>query len=198
MKHILEQMREFCYARYFKRSRIQEKTILYQAYRNIIMAGNPYGIFRRLMEDPEYKDYTHIWVYRNEQNRKDDTFQKYSACPNVRYVKIRTRQYFQYLASCQFLISNAALPSYWVKKEGQIYINTWHGTPLKTLGKKCKGQQSFFHKKRPEKFLFLRLYGHAQPLYHRTDDGSLRLKGSVLWKNVRRGLPQNGSGYSYG
>ncbi len=138
MKHILEQMREFCYARYFKRSRIQEKTILYQAYRNSIMAGNPYGIFRRLMEDPEYKDYTHIWVYRNEQNRKDDTFQKYSACPNVRYVKIRTRQYFQYLASCQFLISNAALPSYWVKKEGQIYINTWHGTPLKTLGKNAK------------------------------------------------------------
>lgn len=133
-----EKKKQFWYARYYKHAKIQEKTVLYQAYRNNIMGGNPYGIFSRLMEDPDYKDYTHVWVYKQDQSLEDDTFQKYSGCPNVVYVKNGARKYYKYLASCQFLISNAAFPAYWVKKEGQTYINTWHGTPLKTLGRQAK------------------------------------------------------------
>ena len=37
--------KQFWYAYYYKHSLIQEKTIMYQAYRNNIMGGNPYGIF---------------------------------------------------------------------------------------------------------------------------------------------------------
>ncbi len=130
--------KQFWYAWYFKYARIREKTVLYQAYRNNIMGGNPYGIFCELMGDPEYKDYTHIWVYKNEENLEDDTFQKFSEYPNVIYVKNGTEEYYRSLASCEYLISNAAFPQYWIKKKGQVYINTWHGTPLKTLGRQAK------------------------------------------------------------
>lgn len=137
-KKIANGLKPLWYARCFKHSKIMEKTILYQAYRNCIMAGNPYGIFCRLIDDPAYRDFTHIWIYRDDENLNDNTFQRYGGRPNVLYVKSQSREYFRYLATCQYLISNSALPSYWVKKEGQIYINTWHGTPLKMLGRDAK------------------------------------------------------------
>lgn len=135
--------KQFWYAGYLKKMRVQEKTVLYQAYRNNIMGGNPYGIFCELIKNPKYKEYKHIWVYKNEENLNDDTFQKYSSYPNVIYVKNGTKQYYKYLASCKYLISNAAFPLYWIKKEEQIYINTWHGTPLKTLGRQAKDRNLF-------------------------------------------------------
>lgn len=39
--------------------------------------------------------------------------------------------YVEALASCKYLINNVTFPQYFIKREGQIYINTWHGTPLK-------------------------------------------------------------------
>lgn len=111
----------YWYAHYFRCAKIQRNTILYQAYRNNIMAGNPYAIFRELIDRPEYKDYLHIWVYTAERNMRDDTFQKYSSMPNVIYVKKSdVRSYAKYLASCQFLVSNSALPSYW--KIGRAHV----------------------------------------------------------------------------
>jgi CDP-glycerol glycerophosphotransferase len=41
----------------------------------------------------------------------------------------------KYLATAKYLINNTTFPSYFNKRDGQIYINTWHGTPLKHMGK---------------------------------------------------------------
>ena len=41
--------------------------------------------------------------------------------------------YFFYLARSQYWIVNCKLPMYVLKKENQIYLQTWHGTPLKKL-----------------------------------------------------------------
>ena len=42
--------------------------------------------------------------------------------------------YFFYLARSQYWIANCKLPMYVLKKKNQIYLQTWHGTPLKRLG----------------------------------------------------------------
>ncbi len=47
-------------------------------------------------------------------------------------------EYVQLLASAKYLINDTTFPYYYIKKEGQVYLNTWHGTPLKTLGKMVK------------------------------------------------------------
>ena len=44
-------------------------------------------------------------------------------------------EYMRLLASAKYLINDATFPSYFIKKEGQIYLNTWHGTPLKAMGR---------------------------------------------------------------
>ena len=43
-------------------------------------------------------------------------------------------EYMKILESVQFLITEVYFPESWIKKDGQMYINIWHGTPLKKLG----------------------------------------------------------------
>ncbi|MCY1024867.1 CDP-glycerol glycerophosphotransferase family protein [Mammaliicoccus sciuri] len=45
-----------------------------------------------------------------------------------------SNDYLYYLAKCKYIINNATFPAYFIKKPSQIYINTWHGTPLKFMG----------------------------------------------------------------
>lgn len=123
------------FANYYLSCLIKEKTIYYHSYRSSIMAGNPYAIFKYLMEQDEFKEFEHIWVYKDNDTLKYDTFSRYLNCSNVRFVKQGSEEQIKALATCQYLFENAALPDYWQKKEGQIYINTWHGTPLKSLGR---------------------------------------------------------------
>lgn len=42
--------------------------------------------------------------------------------------------YIKILESVRYLITEVYFPDSWIKKDGQTYINIWHGTPLKKLG----------------------------------------------------------------
>ena len=50
--------------------------------------------------------------------------------------------YMELIETAQFLLTEVYLTAAWVKKEGQMYINIWHVTPLKKLGlaKNAKGK----------------------------------------------------------
>jgi CDP-glycerol glycerophosphotransferase len=45
-----------------------------------------------------------------------------------------TRHWAETVRSAQYLINNANFPFYFRKQAGQIYVQTWHGTPLKKVG----------------------------------------------------------------
>ncbi|WP_211878089.1 CDP-glycerol glycerophosphotransferase family protein [Pseudarthrobacter albicanus] len=49
-------------------------------------------------------------------------------------VLIGSRLWYQLLSEVRILINNNNFPFYFRKREGQVYIQTWHGTPLKKLG----------------------------------------------------------------
>lgn len=49
-------------------------------------------------------------------------------------VLIGSRLWYQLLTETRILINNNNFPFYFRKREGQVYIQTWHGTPLKKLG----------------------------------------------------------------
>ncbi|WP_247826370.1 bifunctional glycosyltransferase/CDP-glycerol:glycerophosphate glycerophosphotransferase [Arthrobacter antioxidans] len=49
-------------------------------------------------------------------------------------VLIGSRLWYALLAGARLLVNNNNFPFYFRKREGQTYIQTWHGTPLKKLG----------------------------------------------------------------
>ena len=44
-----------------------------------------------------------------------------------------SREYFELLGRARYLMVNASLPYFFRKREGQVYFQTWHGTPLKQI-----------------------------------------------------------------
>ncbi|WP_301174190.1 bifunctional glycosyltransferase/CDP-glycerol:glycerophosphate glycerophosphotransferase [Actinomadura geliboluensis] len=49
-----------------------------------------------------------------------------------------TREHYRVLARARHIITNHCLPGWYMKREGQTYVQTWHGTPLKRIGHDLK------------------------------------------------------------
>lgn len=86
------------------------------------------------MTDEKYAGYT---VYLSSWGRYVKSITailEHYGFENVNIVVYASDDYMRLLASAKYLINDATFPNYWIKKEGQVYINTWHGTPLKAMG----------------------------------------------------------------
>lgn len=121
------------YAKYYKKNHIKEYQILYQVRDGKSITDSPYAIFKSLIRQHRYRKYKHIWVV---DNRKTLLFyqSKLNHYKNIEFVIKESTEYLKALTESKYLINNSTFPSYFIKKPKQIYINTWHGTPLKYMG----------------------------------------------------------------
>lgn len=113
--------------------RVGNTSILYEAYHSKSMTGNPYAIFIELVKDPRFDKYNHVWVL--DGTSSTDSWDR----SKVRVVKRHSLAHVISLLKAKYLINNISLAPYVFKRKGQIYINTWHGTPMKTLGDDIAG-----------------------------------------------------------
>ncbi len=121
------------YSKLYKKVKVSDNHIIYQVRDGQSMTDSPYYIFKYLLARNEYKDYVHIWVVDSE-NRKQEYSKIYSNHSNIKFVIKESKDYLYYLTKCKYILNNATFPAYFTKKPSQIYINTWHGTPLKYMG----------------------------------------------------------------
>lgn len=94
---------------------------------------HPLEIFEYLIKNPKYKKFQFIWSYKGE-NPQGYTWEKYSKYKNVNWVRHGSFKYYKSLARAKYLISNSTFPHQFTKNVNQVYLNTWHGIPLKKMG----------------------------------------------------------------
>ncbi|MBU6114987.1 CDP-glycerol glycerophosphotransferase family protein [Mammaliicoccus lentus] len=121
------------YAYYYKHQRVNENYILYQSRDGKSMTDSPFAIFLYLLNNKKYTNLTHVWVVNSKEKIKEFSA-LYNKYKNVVFVLKESDKYLKYLTKSKYLINNSTFPAYFTKKEKQIYINTWHGTPLKYMG----------------------------------------------------------------
>lgn len=121
------------YARYYKNEKVNERIVLYESFYGRGMLCNPYAIFLELLDDPKYKELIHVWVLDDPENHQE-LCSLYKNRKNVKFVKFQSKEYLKYLCSAKYLFNNSTFMPYFIKKEEQIYVNTWHGIPLKYMG----------------------------------------------------------------
>lgn len=115
---------------------VQGDIILYESFNGQGMIDNPYGIFKELYHNHKYDKYDgysnlkHVWVLDNF----DVNWYVIMEYPDVTFVKYGSDEYLYYLSVAKYLINNCTFPTYFIKKDNQIYVNTWHGIPIKKLG----------------------------------------------------------------
>lgn len=131
--NLKETKRRAKYAKYYKNLLIEDKVILYDSYFGRGMICNPYALFLELINNDDFKDYTHVWVIEDRYGN-EPMMEQFRNNKNVFAVTRHSDDHLKYLACAKYIITNVSLPFYYCKKEGQVYVNTWHGTPIKCLG----------------------------------------------------------------
>ncbi|MBR2527821.1 MAG: CDP-glycerol glycerophosphotransferase family protein [Blautia sp.] len=126
-----ERVTEF--ARAYTKEKLDQNLILYESFWGRGISDNPYAIFLTILQDPSMKRMKHVWALDDFENNAP-VIKAFSSWRNVSFVKTHSREYIHVLARAKYLVNNVTFPDYFIKREGQIYINTWHGTPLKMMG----------------------------------------------------------------
>ena len=115
---------KYLYRLFYKLIPIQKKTFLFVAYHGRGYLCNPKAIHEYMSQCEAYHDYQFIWALKKDY---------YVDIPNAKVIRYNSLQFFYYLARSKYWIFNCKMPAYLMKKKDQIYLQTWHGTPLKKL-----------------------------------------------------------------
>lgn len=108
------------YPRYLKQLPLIEDLVFFESFLGKAYAGNPRYIYEALLK--QRPDLRCVWSYDGDQTIPGD--------PIV--VNRRSPDYYRYLAQARFRVNNVIF-SVHGKKEETLYIQTWHGTPLKKI-----------------------------------------------------------------
>ena len=126
------------YIKYFETLPLDENAILLEAQGATQLNGNILYIIRYLASCEKYTTYKIYLASWGRYVKKMQAMLEQYEITNVEIVVFSSDQYVRLLASAKYLINDNTLPPYFIKREGQIYLNTWHGTPLKTLGRRMQ------------------------------------------------------------
>lgn len=127
------------YPHYLKKP-LNEKAILLESQHGRAMDGNIFALLVELAKHSEYNAYTLYLTASKEKKAAYRSRLRTLGMERVKVVSRGTLRYFKVLATAKYLLNDTSFINNFIKREGQVYLNTWHGTPLKTLGKSVKGE----------------------------------------------------------
>ncbi len=127
------------YTFYYKHANVRKNVVLFESFHGRTLSDSPFYMMKQLAQE---KKYTIFFTTNNLETHRQ--FVKENKL-DITLVPLHSLKYQKLLASAKYLINNVSFPPYFIKKPDQIYLNTWHGTPLKTLGKNMRKGISDMH-----------------------------------------------------
>lgn len=113
---------------------LNDKMILFNAHGRRYN-DSPKAIYLKMINDSRYKEYEFVWAL-DEPDKYD--------IPGCSKVKMDTIKYFITALKAKYWITCVNIErGLHFKKKQTIYLNTWHGTPLKLIGNAVSGRKDF-------------------------------------------------------
>lgn len=104
---------------------VQKNTIIFESFLGKQYSDNPKAIYKYIRA--HYPDYMLYW---SVDKKHQDKFQY----EEINYLTRFSFRWMYAMATAKYWIVNSRLPLWIPKPKHTIYIQTWHGTPLKKLG----------------------------------------------------------------
>lgn len=101
---------------------IDKKLILFESGLGKQYGDSPRNIYEEILNQD--LDYKKVWVYNKQHRFKD---------PKTKRVARLSPQYYYYLIKAGYWVNNQNFPTYIKKRQQTVYLQTWHGTPLKRM-----------------------------------------------------------------
>jgi len=114
---------KFLYIHWFVRRPVKQNWVLFESFFGKNYSDSPKYIYEYLAKNYG-SHYKFIWVID-----KKDAKIPYKHKEIRRYGIL----YSYYMARCKYFVLNTRQPSWFIKRKDTIFLETWHGTPLKKL-----------------------------------------------------------------
>ena len=115
------------YRKYYQKYQVNDKTILFETFGGRNYGCSPKAIYEQMLKMPEFNDYKFIWAFKKPE------MHKVKPSKNLHVIKTKSEDYYKYLSIAKYWIVNSIIGEEIKKKDNQVYIQCWHGTPLKRL-----------------------------------------------------------------
>lgn len=115
---------------------LNENYVLLESQQGRTANGNLFYIAEELCSNPEYDDLRVFFVAKEGNIDEMRSLFGSHGITGLRFVVISSAEYIALLATAKYLVTDTSFPTYYIKRQGQVVWNTWHGTPLKAMGKK--------------------------------------------------------------
>ena len=133
---------------------------------------SPKMIYDYLRNHEEYSHLRIVWAFESP-----DVFE--TGCEKV---KMDTWSYFKTALKAKYWISSVNIErGLNFKKKSTIYLNTWHGVPLKKIGNDCPGRNDY-------NMSYIDLFCYSGPFEYTIYQRAFRVKSNNL---LLSGLPRN-------
>ena len=114
---------------FYNKEDINDKLIIFESYMGRQYSCSPKSIYQAMMQDEKYKDFIKVWAFKNPEKYKyllnnDNTI----------VIKYKGNDYYKYYSTAKYWVTNSRIPNEIKKHPDQVYVQCWHGTPLKKLG----------------------------------------------------------------
>ena len=134
-KWLIDTKRTYYLSKFKRQITVDDKTILFESFQGRQYTCSPKAMYLAALSDERFKDYTFIWSVRS---MKKYAFLKEN--PNTQLVKYASYDYMKALVRAKYWVVNSTLLPYITPDDNHVFIQTWHGTPLKRLGCDIKNQ----------------------------------------------------------
>lgn len=112
-----------------KTNKTQDKTICFKSFNGKSYACSPKAIYEYMLSCEKYKDYKFVWAFKEPEK-----YRFLENNPNTSVVQDSCMDYLKTLARSKYWIHNYRVFDHIYPKDNQVYVQCWHGTPLKKLG----------------------------------------------------------------
>ena len=115
------------YKKFYKKYDVDEKVVLFEAFGGRNYTCSPKALYEKMTTMKEFSDYTFVWAF------VDPSIHEVKESDNLIVIKSLSDEYYRYCATAKYWIVNSIMPEHIIKKPEQVYVQCWHGTPLKKL-----------------------------------------------------------------
>lgn len=117
---------------------INDKLVFIEGGQGSNINGNMFSMLKEIETNSRWSEYKSAFVVTEDTLSKAQKRMNFYGFKNVKLVVRNSNEYCKLLATAKYIMTDNSFPPYFYKREDQVFLNTWHGTPLKTLGKSDK------------------------------------------------------------
>ncbi len=109
--------------------KVDNKLIVFSSFTGEKYADSPRAIYEYMLGSDDYRDYKFVWCFTDPEKHSFLLENR-----NTTIVKQASKEFEIVFATAKYWVCNHRVSLHRYPRREQVFIQTWHGTPLKRLG----------------------------------------------------------------